>query len=385
MRILHITLHLPPDQAANALLPFHLGTWARDAGDEAIYLAHPARAAGQAEIPGPVTWIPRHRSPEAAARTTKFNALSAAGRIVRAASPLVEAADVVHVHSNGLLAEVGALVAAWHGKPVVLTLYGTEIWHYQPRRVGPDLFTRAYRNAAHVTFYSHALSMRAQEIGLARRDTTVIYPPVADVFQRKEPADQFEARAALNLRNRHVVLNVKRLHPLAGQRYLIQALGEVVRTHPDTRLVICGTGELLPELQAETRAAGVEAHVTFAGLVDNATVARYCVAADVFALPSILEACPTVALEALASGTPVVTADSPGGVELNDLFGLDVHVVPSEQPLPLARAIVDLLENKRRTRPRTNEVIEKEFRPAAVAAAFRDIYRRVTARGGEGP
>lgn len=385
MRILHITPHLPPDQAANALLPFHLGTWARDAGDEAIYLAHPARAAGQAEIPGPVTWIPRHRSPEAAARTTKFNALSAAGRIVRAASPLVEAADVVHVHSNGLLAEVGALVAAWHGKPVVLTLYGTEIWHYQPRRVGPDLFTRAYRNAAHVTFYSHALSMRAQEIGLARRDTTVIYPPVADVFQRKEPADQFEARAALNLRNRHVVLNVKRLHPLAGQRYLIQALGEVVRTHPDTRLVICGTGELLPELQAETRAAGVEAHVTFAGLVDNATVARYCVAADVFALPSILEACPTVALEALASGTPVVTADSPGGVELNDLFGLDVHVVPSEQPLPLARAIVDLLENKRRTRPRTNEVIEKEFRPAAVAAAFRDIYRRVTGRGGEGP
>ena len=30
------------------------------------------------------------------------------------------------------------------GKPVVLTLYGTEIWHYRPKRLGPDLFTRAY-------------------------------------------------------------------------------------------------------------------------------------------------------------------------------------------------------------------------------------------------
>ncbi|MCK7461271.1 MAG: hypothetical protein MZU84_03975 [Sphingobacterium sp.] len=27
----------------------------------------------------------------------------------------------------------------------MLTLYGTEIWHYAPRRFGVDLFTRAYR------------------------------------------------------------------------------------------------------------------------------------------------------------------------------------------------------------------------------------------------
>jgi len=384
MRILHITPHLPPDQAANALLPFHLGTWAREAGDHAVYLAHPPRTGGEAELPGDVVWVPRHRPGTGVARASRLTALTAAGRIVRAAYPLVESADVVHVHSNGLLCEVGALVAAWHRKPTVLTMYGTEIWHYEARRVGPDLFTRAYRNAAHVTFYSHALSARAQEVGLARRDTSVIYPPVANAFRRKEPADQFEARAALNLRNRHVVVNVKRLHPLAGQKYLIQALGEVVRTHPDTRLVICGTGELLSELRAETRAAGVEAHVTFAGLVDNATVAKYCVAADVFALPSTLEACPTVALEALAAGTPVVTADSPGGVELNDLFGHDVQVVPREQPLPLARALIDLLEHKRRTRTQTNDIIEQEFRPAAVAAAYRDIYCRVTAPGMSG-
>src|SRR6185436_19424701 len=98
---------------------------------------------------------------------------------------------------------------------------------------------------------------------------------------------QMEARAALGLRHRHVLVNVKRLHPLAGQRFLLEALGEVVRTHPDTRLVICGSGALLDELKAVARTSGVEAHVTFAGLVSNQTIARYDAAADLFVLPSL--------------------------------------------------------------------------------------------------
>ena len=151
----------------------------------------------------------------------------------------------------------------------------------------------------------------------------------------------------------HLLVNVKRLHPLAGQRYLLEAMPEIVREHPDTHLVICGTGALLPELQAVARSAGVERHVTFAGLVDNARVARYCAAADLFVLPSLLEALPTVAVEALASGTPVISSDNPGGVELHGVFGDDVAVVPKEQPAALAGAIAAALRQKRRTHRRT--------------------------------
>ena len=39
MRISHVTTHLPPDQAANALLPVHLGAWSREAGDTVTYIA----------------------------------------------------------------------------------------------------------------------------------------------------------------------------------------------------------------------------------------------------------------------------------------------------------------------------------------------------------
>ena len=376
MHILHVTPHLPPDQAANALLPWQLGEWAQLAGDTVEYVAHPPRAAGRTSLAGSVAWIPRG-SGGVLLRALKLGSLARAHRIRRVLEPALVRADVIHVHSNGLLPEMAVLLAARIAKPVVLTLYGTEIWHYRPKRFGPDLFTRAYRAAASVTFYSERLRAHAHDVGLARRDMEVVYPPVGPAFVWHDEAGQADVRSALGITNRHLLVNVKRLHPLAGQRYLIDAMNEIVRVHPDTRLVICGTGPLLGELRAAARSAGVERHVTFAGLIDNAVVSRYVTAADLFLLPSLLEALPTVAVEALACGTPVVSTDNPGGLELNDVFGTDVAIVPREQPMALASAVIHFLQNKRRTRPGTRDSIDRGFRPAAAAAHYRNIYLRV--------
>ena len=161
MRILHVTPHVPPDQAANALLPWQLGNWARAAGDSVEYVAHPSRTeGGRAELAGPVLWLPR-RSGGFVDRTLRVGSVIGAWRIQRALAPLIARADVVHAHSNGLLSEVAVLAAVRAKKPVVLTLYGTEIWHYKPRRGRPDLFTRAYHAASYVTFYSDRLMRRA--------------------------------------------------------------------------------------------------------------------------------------------------------------------------------------------------------------------------------
>ena len=378
MHILHVTPHLPPDQAANALLPWQLGAWALEAGDSVAYVAHTPRATGPAELAGPVTWVPRRTAGHLAA-VLRIDALQSALHMRRVLAPAFAGADLVHVHSNGLLAEVAVLLARRQGLPVVLTLYGTEIWHYQPKRFGPDLFTRAYRAASIVTFYSERLLAHARALGLTRRQMETVYPAVGSRFVWHDGAAQAAARRQLNIPNRHLLLNVKRLHPLAGQRDLLEALNDVVRVHPDTRLVICGTGPLLDDLKAAARSAGVERHVTFAGLVDNAAIATYCAAADLFVLSSKLEALPTVAVEALATGTPVISTDNPGGVELNDVFGPDVAVVPREQPIALGLAIARFLEDKRRTSASTRETIEREFRAAAVAARYRALYERAVA------
>ena len=387
MRICHVTSHLPPDQAANALLPMHLGRWAREAGNEPSFVAHPPRAMGAATVgglaevqrtlPGPVTWIaPRARGPRIPVAAQISSTLELV-RLRRETHDALAAADVVHVHSNGLLPEAASLFASRMRKPLVLTLYGTEIWHYAPRRFGLDLFTRAYRTAAHVTFYSQGLLDRAIDLGLERAGLSVVYPPVAGYFARRTDEAREAARSELGLREANILLNVKRLHPLAGQHRLVDAMPDVLRAHPDTRLVICGTGPLRDELLARAQELGVAPNLTLTGLIDNRTVARFQEAADLFVLPSELEALPTVAVEALATGTPVISTDNPGGVELGRLFGDDVRVVPRAMPGELARAIIEFLSNVRRTLPESDVVLAREFSPTVAAARFAAIYREV--------
>jgi glycosyltransferase involved in cell wall biosynthesis len=232
-----------------------------------------------------------------------------------------------------------------------------------------------------VTFYSQRLLERARALDLGRSGLSVVYPAVAEAFTIQDEAARERCRRGLNIRERFVVLNVKRLHPLAGQRFLIEAFAELWRTKLDARLIICGDGALRAELQAQAVALGIGDRVTFTGLLPNDVVAQYMAAADIFALPSLLEALPTVAVEALATGTPVISADHPGGLELQTIFGEDVTVVPRENSRTLARALAEFLARPRRTAPGTARQLQRLFRPAAVLKAFDAVYAEARSRG----
>jgi glycosyltransferase involved in cell wall biosynthesis len=381
MRVCHVSPHLPPDQAANALLPAELGRWTRDRGDEVIFVAHePAQGRTSADsLAGPVTWIPRKPKAHPAARLLKLDTWKQTKVITAALDRAASRTDLLHLHSNGLIIEVAATWARRHRVPYLLTLYGTEIWHYRRRRP-IDLFARAYRRAGAVTFYSQRLMDKARSLGLDREGLAVVYPAVGSAFTPQDDRTRHAWRDALGIAESHVILNVKRLHELAGQRFLIEAFARLARGRRDLRLVICGTGPLRADLESLTQSLGLTDRVTFTGLLPNDQIARYAAVADVFALPSLLEALPTVAVEALASGTPVVSADHPGGVELHEIFGDDVLVVPKGQVDALEAALGDVLRAKVRVRPDTLALVTKHFSPAAVERAYTDIYTRVLRR-----
>jgi glycosyltransferase involved in cell wall biosynthesis len=349
-------------------LPHLLGNGLRERGHEVSFLTFGEQASRSG-----IAYVRRRR----ALRATRLPQALEAAETWWKSKALLRHADVVHVHSNTWMNQVAARLAWRERKPYVLTHYGTEIWHHDGKN---PAFRRLNERARHVTFYSKALLDRARELNVPLPACSVVYPPVADVFR---PASE-EQRLAT--RRKHVpdgvplLLNVKRLHPLADQATLLRAFAQVRERRPDAVLLVCGTGEEEPRLRAVCAELGLGDSARLLGLVPNDEVALLQGASDLFVLSSVLEATPTVALEALACGTPVVSTDNPGGLELGALFGADVTVVPREDPGALALAVLAFLERPRRTQPQSAALIDERFRLAGVVERYLAVYREALQR-----
>ncbi len=141
-----------------------------------------------------------------------------------------------------------------------------------------------------------------------------ISPPGVDhdVFS---PGDRRLQRAELGLpEDDPLVLFVGRVQPLKGIDVAVEAFALLRRQHPAARLVVVGgpsgpsgSGELQNARDVADKAGATEV-VSFLHPVEHSVLARYYRAADVLLVPSRSESFGLVAVEAQASGLPVVAA-----------------------------------------------------------------------------
>src|SRR5215831_18511492 len=120
-------------------------------------------------------------------------------------------------------------------------------------------------------------------------------------------------RSELNFGESPVVLCVSRLVPIKNVALFVDAVALVRRQRPDVRAVVAGDGPLESALKQRASALGIADAIRFAGYVDQTDLPRWYRVADVFVLSSDFDNSPNVALEAMASGLPVVATDV-GGV-----------------------------------------------------------------------
>lgn len=370
MRVCMISPHLPPEQGANALLPVWLGNELTAHGIDVSYVAHQPTGRRHPPPVDHVVYVPR-RGRGRLSRTIGGAAI-AASRMAWGARRAIEASDLVHLHGNGFMIEVGQFVAARYRKPYVITLYGTDVWHHEPARHAR--FGRVVRDSACRAFYSRGLRDFARNLGLAPDPSTVIYAPVPSTFQAVEADRRHALRRELGLGDRPLLLNVKRLHPVGGHEDLLRSMPAILSECPDVQLWLAGDGKLRPALEALTRGLGIESHVRFLGLVDNEVLWRYYAAADLFVLPSRLESWGTVMLEALACGTPVVATATAGAREVQDLFPADVALAEPGNAHALAAVVTARLHEDRRTDPATQCVLRERFSVSRCATEYLRLY-----------
>lgn len=138
-----------------------------------------------------------------------------------------------------------------------------------------------------------------------------------------------------------VILGVGRLEVQKDFPTLIRAFAQLRKTRP-ARLTILGEGSLRPDLERLVQELGLVEDVALPGFVANPYA--YMGKAAVFVLSSLFEALPTVLIEAMATGTPVVSTDcesGPSEILENGKYG---KLVPVGDVEGLAGAIASTLD-----------------------------------------
>jgi D-inositol-3-phosphate glycosyltransferase len=211
--------------------------------------------------------------------------------------------------------------------------------------------------------------------GAVRTRLSVVAPGVdLEVFNERPTA---ALRKSLGLGDARVVVFAGRLERLKGAETVIRAMAILARdgapAEPPVLLVIgddshngasesrLSGGERV-RLEGLAASLGIAGHVRFIGPVDQPRLAGYLSLADVCVVPSYSESFGLVALEAAATGTPVVAARV-GGLPTIVKDGLNGFTLVSHDPAQYAERIGRLLadEELRRCFSRRSRLVATQF------------------------
>lgn len=238
--------------------------------------------------------------------------------------------DVAVLHSSkaGLAGRL-----AIRGK--IPTVFVPHAWSFQAVGGATRLLAESWERFA-ARWTHHLVCMCDDELARGRRrrirGRSVVIRNGVDL-DRFTPRDPHTARCELGLAEGPTVVCVGRLAHQKGQDVLLRAWPEVLRRVPEANLVVVGDG---PERENLLRAT--PHRVEFVGA--RADTHNWFAAADVVAVPSRWETMSLVALEAMASGRPVVASAFDGAV---DCLGGSGEVVPIDDHIALADALVGYL------------------------------------------
>jgi len=173
------------------------------------------------------------------------------------------------------------------------------------------------------------------------------------------------------------ILFVGRLMPEKGVFDLVQAVAQVNATVP-CKLLVAGDGASSEAMFRMAEELGIAGRVEMLGHVSGPRLARCYLQADALVLPSYREGFPTVLLEAMSDGLPIVTTRLRGAADRLQQ-GVNCLFVPPGRPDLLAGALGRILsDDQLRASMAANNLAKiKEFAPEAVAPQYLAILESV--------
>lgn len=235
-------------------------------------------------------------------------------RYLRQEKPLTLISAVNHANVVALWAKRLAGVST----RTVVTVHNTlssstdNAWNRRQRLL-PRLITAFFPWADEIVAVSEGVADDfAQTAGLPRERIRVIYNPVIGP-ELKQLAEEPLLHPWFALGEPPVFLGIGRLAAQKDFPTLLRAFSRIRQRCPERpmRLMILGEGRERPQLEALVQTLGLEDSVALPGFVSNPF--SYLKHSGAFVLSSLWEGLPTVLIEALALGVPIVAVDCKSG------------------------------------------------------------------------
>ncbi|MDR0979792.1 MAG: glycosyltransferase [Candidatus Nomurabacteria bacterium] len=217
--------------------------------------------------------------------------------------------DIVHIHSH--YCEPIELMARHYGAKVVVHTHmsgwtGRNSLYTNIKRFGYAAPARFIENRMDARL---ACSKRAGEFRFRRPNFQLAYNGVEVQAFRYQAAMRHKFRKQLGLADSTTaVLHVGRFAAVKNHPMVVRVFAAYHQIHPDSHLILVGSGPLEAEVRREIAQHNLQAATTI--ITDMYNVADFYNAADILLLPSIAEGLGIVLVEAQLNGLPCLASDT---------------------------------------------------------------------------
>ncbi len=205
------------------------------------------------------------------------------------------------------------------------------------------------------------------------------------------PVDRFKYVERVSLKNKFLnndlitFLQVSNFVKIKGHEYTILAFKEFLRSYPSARLILAGDGITRDSLKKLCKKLDISSKVDFPGLVNEDTVIKLMRDADAFVHHSVTlengikEGLPTVIMEAMATGLPVISTYHSAIPELID-DGLNGFLVKEKDVVSLTNSMLNLKNVNNEIGLNAHKKVMEEFNLAIETLKLFGIYDRLTSK-----
>jgi len=218
--------------------------------------------------------------------------------------------DLIHSHYSHRLSALAGIISKHKKIPLIITLHGLGILDRPYLSLKPKIIHYFFRYIS-LKLSDMILATSKELASIAKRyvppEKVRIIPNAVDT-EYFSPSHISESKIDDDIKNKIIIMTVRRLVPKNGVQYLIESIPYIIEKNNNVIFYYIGDGRMREYLVKRVHNLGVQSYVKFLGDIPNNKVKDYLNIASLVVFPSTAESTSIACLEAMSMKKPIVAS-----------------------------------------------------------------------------